>query len=62
MFLLFVNWKEIILKLSDSNNIIPLCPYLYTCGVDCTIPIELEQLLELYIWWYEWAFLQMAQS
>ncbi len=34
---------------------------MYTRDVDCAIPIELEQLLELYIWWYEWAFLQMAQ-
>ncbi len=30
------------------NDIVPLCLYHYSCGVDFGILIELEQLLKLY--------------
>ncbi len=32
---------------SDSNNIVPLCPYHYICVVDFPILIEWKSLLKL---------------
>ncbi len=42
-------------KKSDSTDIIPLSFYLYSCGVDYAILIELEQLYKLYSYspWFE---------
>jgi len=38
MILLFISWKKIF---CDSNNIISLCRYYFSCGVDSAIVLHL---------------------
>lgn len=53
MFLSFINWKKNCSE-CDSNNIVPLCCYRYSCGVDFPILTKLEQLLKLYSYHYSY--------
>lgn len=47
ILLSFIIWKKKMFWKYNSNNIVYLCRYLYSCGVDLPILTELEQLLKL---------------